>query len=160
MLFSSFVIRQKGHMAGSIRRLPKWLDRAGFEADKLMRANRVRLEVTRLQDETVSRTQALGEKVMELAGGGMELDPALQPIVGEIMALHAELARKDEELRAINAEAWTEEGPIQPRASDPIAQRLQAYVEAKTSDFNCPKCGAIIRANKSFCPRCGRKVLR
>jgi hypothetical protein len=147
-------------MAGQMKRLPKWLDRAGFEADKLMRTNRVRLEATRLQDEAVSKTQALGEKVLELAAGGTEVDPALQPIVAEIKALYAELTRKEEEIKAINGEVWTEEGPIQTRVSDPIAQRLQAFVEAKTNDFNCPKCGAVIRANKSFCPRCGRKVLR
>ncbi len=148
-------------MAGPIRRLPRWLDRAGFEADKLMRANRVRLEATRLQEDAINKTQALGEKVLELEAGGLALDPALQPIVGEIKALYAELARKEAETQAINGEVWTEDGPVRTRGgSDPIAQRLQAFVEAKTSDFNCPKCGAVIRANKSFCPRCGRKVLR
>lgn len=147
-------------MAGPMRRLPKWLDRAGFEADKLMRANRVRMDATRLEDEATSKLMALGEKVIELAAAGTELDPALQTLAGEIVALRAELTRKEQEIQAINAEVWSIEGPVKPQVTDPIAQRLQAYVEAKTSDFNCPKCGAIIRANKSFCPRCGRKVLR
>ena len=147
-------------MSGPMRRLPKWLDRAGFEADKMMRVNRVRLEASRVQDAAHAKTIALGEKVLEMAAGGAEVDPALVEIVREIKALQAEMERKDEEMKAINAEVWTEEGPIQTHASDPIAQRLQAYVEAKTSDFNCPKCGTVIRSNKSFCPKCGRKVLR
>ena len=147
-------------MSGPLRKLPKWLDRAGFEADKMMRANRVRTEAIRLQEETNARVLALGEKVLELDAGGTELDPALAALVKEIKNLHAEVQRKEDEVQAINAEAWTEEGPVQPKSRDPIAERLQAYVEAKTSDFNCPACGAVIRANKTFCPKCGRKVLR
>src|SRR5438105_9774224 len=99
------------HMAGQMKRLPKWLDRAGFEADKMMRTNRVRLEVTRLQEEAVGKTQALGEKMLELAAGGTELDPALQSIVGEIRALQAELAHKEDEIKAISSEMWAEEVP-------------------------------------------------
>ncbi len=147
-------------MAGPMKRLPKWLDRAGFEADKMMRVNRVRLELTRLEDEATAKTQSLGEKVMEISIAGTEVEAALAPLVGEIRALRDEIARKEEEVKAINSEAWSEEAPALAPAHDPIAQRLQAYVDAKTSDFNCPKCGALVRANKTFCPRCGRKVLR
>ena len=147
-------------MSGPIKRLPKWLDRAGFEADKLMRANRVRLEASRLQDETNAKVLAVGEKALELADAGTKLDPALVSIIKEVKSLRAEVDRKERELQAINSEVWTEDGPVHIHSHDPIAERLQAYVEAKTNDFNCPACGAVIRANKSFCPRCGRKVLR
>jgi Zn finger protein HypA/HybF involved in hydrogenase expression len=143
-----------------MRRLPKWLDRAGFEADKLMRANRVRLEASRLQEEASATVFALGEKVLELEAAGTKLDPALIGIVKQIKTLSTEVQRKEHELEAINAEMWSEDGPVAPRSHDPIAERLQAYVDAKTNDFNCPACGTTVRANKTFCPKCGRKVLR
>lgn len=159
-------------MSGPIKRLPKWLDRAGFEADKMMRANRVRSEAGRLRDQADDKTYALGKRVLELSLTGEELHPDLQALVDEINAMLADAIRKDEEAKAINAEQWVE--PVAPaapqaphaapagpaRPADPISQRLQAYVDAKNSDFNCPKCGTVIRPNASFCPKCGRKVIR
>jgi chromosome segregation ATPase len=150
-------------MSGPVKRLPKWLDRAGFEADKLMRANRVRTEATRIRQQVDTRVQALGARVLELAASGTELDPALRDIVDEVLVLQNDLARKEEEIKAINSEAWTEpaEGGSAPGSLlDPIAQRLQSYVDEKTNNFNCPKCGAIIRPDAAFCPRCGRRVLK
>lgn len=162
-------------MSGPIRRLPRWLDRAGFEADKMMRANRVRAEATRLRDQADDKTHALGIKVLELASSGTELDPQLKELVDEIVGLHAEVARKEDEVKAINSEVWVE--PVVPAPSrpsspgpsrtpsgaapaDPIAKRLQAYVDSKSGDFNCPSCGALIRSSAAFCPKCGRKVIR
>ena len=150
-------------MAGPIRKIPRWLDRAGFEADKLMRANRVRMEAARIREDADNKTHQLALKVLELSDAGIELQPELQELAQQIRGLQADIGRKEDEIRAINAEQMIE-GVVIPavpqQAADPIAQRLQAYIESKTSDFNCPSCGTIIRANKSFCPKCGRKVLR
>jgi predicted RNA-binding Zn-ribbon protein involved in translation (DUF1610 family) len=157
-------------MSGPIKRLPKWLDRAGFEADKMMRANRVRSEANRLRDQAEDKTHALGMRVLEMASEGTELEASLQAIVDEILTLRGEAAHKDDEAKAINGEQWVE--PVAPVAvsspsvgasaapADPIAKRLQAYVDSKSSDFNCPSCGSLIRSNASFCPKCGRKVIR
>ena len=154
-------------MSSPMRKLPKWLDRAGYEADKMMRANRVRTEAGRLRDHAEDKTHELGLKVLELAGAGVDLDPALHALVNEIMGLQTEAAKKDEEAKAINAEQWVE--PVSPAAPpppppppDPIAQRLHSYVDSRAANatFNCPKCGSVIRSNATFCPRCGRKVLR
>lgn len=159
-------------MSGPMRRLPRWLDRAGFEADRLMRVNRVRAEASRLREQADDKTFALGKKVLELASAGDELNPDLKVMVDEVLKLQADAALKDEEVKAINAEQWVEPvipvAPASPSApatapaqrADPIAQRLQAYVEAKNNEFNCPKCGAVIRPNATFCPKCGRKVIR
>jgi outer membrane murein-binding lipoprotein Lpp len=149
-------------MAGQIKKLPKWLDRAGFEADKLMRANRVRNEAGRIKDQIDAKTQALGTKVLELAAAGSKLEPELSAIVDEILALQTDVARKEDEIKAITAEQWVEPAPPPPPTplADPIAERLQAYIESKVSTFACPKCGSNIRANATFCPKCGRKVLR
>ena len=151
-------------MAKPAPRLPKWLDRAGFEADKMIRVNRVRTEAARIKDQADDKTFELGVQALELAAAGTELDPSLSKLVEEVKALQAEVARKEREVQAIEGEVWTEQGPINTGGSgqefDPIAQRLQSYVESKTRNFNCPKCNAVIRSNAQFCPRCGRRVLR
>jgi hypothetical protein len=150
-------------MSGPIKRLPKWLDRAGFEADKLMRANRVRAEATRIAQQSDEKVYALGTKVLELAAAGADLNPELRAMADEIKELRAAVERKDQELKAINAETWVEPAPAPPPPPrpDPVAQRLQAYVDApQAGAFNCPKCGSLIRANAAFCPKCGRKILR
>ena len=59
-------------------------------------------------------------KVLEIASAGTELDPALRELIDEIMQLHADAAKKDEEAKAINAEQWVEPAcpvpaPLLPR---------------------------------------------
>ena len=135
-------------MAGQIKKLPKWLDRAGFEADKLMRANRVRNEAGRIKDQIDAKTQALGAKVLDLAAAGSKLEPDLSAVVDEILALQTDVARKEEEIKAITAEQWVEPAPPPPPTplADPKAQRQQAKKEYQVSTIPCPKCGANIRA--------------
>src|SRR5436190_14509827 len=149
-------------MARQGKRIPNWLDRAGFEADKLMRVNSVRSEVTRTSHQAEEKTRSLSAKVLELAEAGKELDPELQSIVDEIKTFQAQAAKKDEEIKAINAEVWIEPVPPGPPPPPPdlVAKRLESYVDAKPVNFNCPKCGTTIRANATFCPKCGRKIIR
>jgi hypothetical protein len=150
-------------MSGPIKRLPRWLDRAGFEADKLMRANRVRAEAARLAQQADDKVQALGAKVLELSAAGIDLNPELAAFVIEINSLRAAVASKEEEIKAINAESWVEAAPPAPPApiADPVAQRLQSYMDTTNNGtFTCPKCATVIRATATFCPRCGRKILR
>src|SRR5207244_2669952 len=149
-------------MARAGKRIPKWLDRAGFEADKLMRLNRVRAEVTRITHQTEEKTQSLATKVLELAEAGKELDPELRAIVDEIKTLQAQAGKKEGEIKAISAEVWVEPAPPGPPPPPPdlVAKRLEAYVDSKPVNFNCPKCGTTIRANAAFCPNCGRKIIR
>jgi len=150
-------------MATPKKKLPRWLDRASFEADKLMRANRVRAEASKLAQNADERTHALALKVLEIAGAGTELPEDIVVLVKEINGLQSAVAKKEEEFKKISAEIWTEPAPPPPPPPRPdsVAQRLQAYVDTMApGTFNCPKCGTVIRANAAFCPRCGRKIIR
>ncbi len=101
--------------------LRKGLDRLGFEADRLMRGNRIRSEANRLRDQADERIFALGRKVMELSENGLALDPDLQTVVSEIKALEVELKRKKQEIEAISGEVWVAPpAPLAPaRPSSP-----------------------------------------
>ncbi|HET6260803.1 MAG TPA: zinc ribbon domain-containing protein [Chloroflexia bacterium] len=111
--------QQLGHQ------LRKGLDRIGFEADKLLRSNRIRSEATRLQDQSDEKIYALGTKVVEMAERGVALEPELQTLVSQIKRLEAELARKKKELEAITSEAWAEPEPppaLRPAPAKPVLQ--------------------------------------
>ncbi|MDQ6695724.1 MAG: zinc-ribbon domain-containing protein [Chloroflexota bacterium] len=94
------------------QQLRKSLDRMGFEADKLMRANRVRSEATRIKNQAESLTLKLGEQALVLAAGGSTLDPTLQSLVDEVQALQKEAEAKEREIRQIGDETWTP--PLSP----------------------------------------------
>ncbi|HMA35984.1 MAG TPA: zinc ribbon domain-containing protein [Chloroflexia bacterium] len=94
--------------------LRKGLDRAGFEADKLMRYNRVRSEAGRLQQQAGDQVRLLGEKVLTLYKAGTLRDADLQVLAREIVDLQDRVQQKEDEATAIQAEGWVE--PADPPA--------------------------------------------
>lgn len=168
--------------------LRKGLDRIGFEADKLMRSNRIRSEANRLRDQADEGIIALGRKVMEMSEAGAALDPELQALVSEIKTLEAELERKKREIEAVNVETWVAppapvlpprpssvprlpaSSPSQhPQISSPSAQTSQQTTGTSAQKpeqpraqagtaRECPVCHAELRPNAAFCANCGYKL--
>ena len=98
--------------------LRKGLDRASFEADKLMRYNRVRAEGARLHGQATDKTRSLGEKALALYRSGA-LEPAeLVDLAREAADLQDQARLKEDEATAIQNEAWVEppDSP-EPRAA-------------------------------------------
>src|SRR5438874_7737231 len=89
----------------------KGLDRVGFEADKRMRVNRVRLESGRLQKQAGQLMDAISERVLELEAQGAEMEPTIKTLVGQVRALRKQLAEKATEIAAISNEQWAEPQP-------------------------------------------------
>lgn len=150
--------------------LRKGLDRIGFEADRLMRANRIRAEANRLRDRADERIAALGRKVIELSQEGAGLEPELQTLVSEIKALEAELLRKKREVEAVSTETWIAP-PAPPQPAKQVAQPgvpnpQQAQlnppathtVAPSNEDRECPACHAPVRPQAAFCAQCGYKM--
>jgi hypothetical protein len=170
--------QQLGHQ------LRKGLDRIGFEADKLLRSNRIRSESTRLQDQSDEKIYALGTKVIEMAERGVTLEPELQTLVSQIKRLEVELARKKKELEAITSESWAEpeqapalrpapskpalQAPRQPRQASgraarpeqPTANVAPAGTPEPQQDAEriCPVCNAQVRPQAVFCANCGHRL--
>lgn len=164
--------------------LRRGLDRISFEADKLMRSNRIRSEANRLRDQADESIIALGHKVMKMSDAGKALDPELQALVSEIKTLEAELERKKHEVEAVNVETWVaplapvtplrssppprlpaasqpslQAPPVAPQqpASSPAQEPEQPRAQAGTSR-ECPVCHAEVRPNAAFCANCGYKL--
>lgn len=171
--------QQLGHQ------LRKGLDRIGFEADKLLRTNRIRSEATRLQEQADEKLFGIGAKVMELSERGTALEPELQALVSQVKKLEAELGRKKKELEALNAESWTEPEPPPALRPAPAKPALQAPSQSRQSggqqgnkqerpgrkpapssspppaqeaERTCPVCKAQVRPQAVFCASCGYRL--
>src|SRR4051794_14400600 len=82
------------------------LDRASFEADRMMRYNRVKAEAARLRQQGRERTFALGEKALALYRAGTPSTADLGDIAREIITLEARIEQKEQEATVIQAEEW------------------------------------------------------
>jgi hypothetical protein len=165
-------------LSGIGYQIRKGLDRMSFEADKLMRVNRVRGEITRLQGQTEKVKDTVAERVLELDAEGAEMEPSLKALIDEVRALRRQLADKAAEIEAINAEAWVEPPPPvvvvpaqeQPRKALPSGQQTsqaaaapnqtgQKQQDAKPQEQTiCPSCNGPRRPMSVFCPNCGYKL--
>lgn len=167
--------QQLGHQ------LRKGLDRIGFEADKLLRSNRIRSEATRLQEQADEKIYGIGAKVVEMSERDVALEPELQTLVSQVKRLEAELARKKKELEAINSETWVEPEPppaLRPAPAKPAlpAPRQQSSRGSKqerptpkaapaspqgpteTGERLCPVCKSKVRPHAAFCASCGYRL--
>jgi len=149
----------------------KRLDRVGFEADKRMRINRVRLESGRLQKRSGQLMHAISERVMELEAQGAEMEPTIKALVGEVRALRKQLAGKATEIEAITNEPWAEP-PLQlappsqttqkslPTGGPQVIEGTMREVsgDSKAEPTLCPNCGSPVRTVSVFCPNCGYKL--
>jgi hypothetical protein len=144
-----------------------------FEADKRLRAGRVRSETIRLQKQAAELMEQIAERVLELDAAGAEIEPTLKSRVDEVRTLRRQAAEMAREIEAIHAEQWVEPAaPVLPapaqsrevsRGTRPRSQGTPPAVEAALtretgSQVLCPACGGPIRPMSVFCPNCGHKL--
>lgn len=103
-------------MGGLMGTLRTWGDRASFEADKFMRANRVRSDITRIKKEIEAAYAQIGHTVVEMHQTGRLPDSTvIDQAVGHIHQLERELQEKDAEALTIQGEKWEEPVAQQPQ---------------------------------------------
>ena len=152
----------------------KAAEQAKFEADKLVRVNKVGAEVSTLVTETEKATAAIGNKVMELRAAGALQVPELEEMIQRVEALKAQVAAKQAELERVRTDKF-EGTPAAPPvhvpsaevnpAETPWAARAPASTEgaaapeaAASAPKFCPACGAPTEPGIKFCPSCGQKL--
>jgi hypothetical protein len=99
----------------------KAAEQAKFEADRLMRVNKVGAEVSQLVTETDKATAAIGAKVMELRAAGTLQVPELDEMIQRVEGLKAQVAAKQAELERVRAEKF-EGTPAAPPVEVPPVQ--------------------------------------
>jgi hypothetical protein len=105
----------------------KAAEQAKFEADKLVRMNRLGSELSQLTTDADKATAAIGTKVMELrAAGGLQM-PELDEMIQRVEALKAQVAAKQADLDRARAEKFGEVPPVaQPAVAQPAAPPAEA----------------------------------
>ena len=148
------------------------LDRASFEADRLMRYNRVRAEAARIRQQTREQTQTLGEKVLELYQANDLPVPALRDLARAIAELNDRVERKEDEAALIQKEEWVDPEGADPAGGDPqpgaatspaprVATPGDPQIGAATGPAPRPMTAAASAApagparDSHFCPACG-----
>jgi len=153
--------------------LRRSLDRVGFEADKRMRVNRVRVEVGRLQKQASQLMEAISERVLELDAEGAEMEPTIKALVNDVRALRKQLADKATEIEAIANEQWVVPPPPispavatavkslsagQPQVIEGTKREVSSSTGTSEQPEHCPNCNGPLRPMSVFCPNCGYKL--
>ena len=152
----------------------KAAEQAKFEADKLVRVNRLGSEVSQLHTEVLKATAAIGTKVMEMRSAGTLQVPELDEMVQRVEALQGQFSTKQAELERVRAEKFGDVPPApQPAASSveptyappPVAPAAEAASApqptapaAEAVPKFCPGCGTPTEPGAKFCPSCGEKL--
>ncbi len=99
-------------MGGFVSTLKTWGDRASFEADKFMRANRVRSEIQKLKKEIEAAYAEVGHRVVEMHQTGRLPETAtIDAAVARIHQLERALQLKEAEAMNVQTEHWVEPSP-------------------------------------------------
>ena len=153
----------------------KAAEQAKFEADKLMRVNRVGAEVSELATQTQKATADIGTKVMDLRAAGKLQLPELDEMVRHVESLQTQLAAKQAELEKVRMEKFEVPSAPQPAAppaevspapaptpvptaAAPATEATGPVPEAPPAPKLCPACGAPAESGSKFCPSCGQKL--
>ncbi len=126
--------------------LRRGVDRAGFEIDRLLRANRTRSRITALRSQIDGDLHEIGRYVMELYERSEDVPAGIRERCEKVKQLQEELASREAELEAIDSEVphELEEVPLQEQP-------------APSADA-CPRCGRPVPEGASFCPSCGASL--
>lgn len=123
--------------------LRRGVDRAGFEVDRLLRANRIRAQIDSTRSQMNEELRQMGRHVIELYDSGEQLPAPLKERCDQIKRYEAEIAQKEVELEAINSEIPPDVEVILP--VPPVAPPAPT----------CPACGHTVHEGAKFCSNCG-----
>lgn len=128
-------------------------NQAKFEADKVMRVNKLSSEATELARQVEQMTVEIGRKAIELVSIGQFDVPEMTELAAQIKSVEAALAAKRVELDDAKA-AKFEEMEAAPAA--PVYTPASAAETAP--GMHCTNCGAELQPGAKFCPSCGQKA--
>ena len=131
------------------KKVSKGFDQASFEAEKLVRVNKLKADLATLQKELVEAKATLGDKVMELYDAGSLAVAELEDPIKAVTVLVGRIELQDKEVAAAQAETYEQRmkagGGAAP-AGEPAAVKT------------CAECGAELAEGAAFCANCGAKV--
>jgi hypothetical protein len=119
--------------------LRRGVDRAGFEVDRMLRANRVRSEIGNVRSQIDEQFRQIGRQIMEMYDRNATVPEQVRALCEQVRQYEAEIAQREVELEAINNEVPTDAEPAPPGVATP----------------KCWNCGQPVSAEAKFCSHCG-----
>jgi hypothetical protein len=142
----------------------KAAEQAKFEADKLVKVNRLSGELSGLTGGMDKIIASIGNKVIELkAAGQIQLPAEVDDLIGQLDGLKGQIAAKRAQVDAAKAEKFEDHdavpspAPMTAAPTAPAAAGQPAGDAGGTPKF-CPNCGAGLEAGTRFCGTCGQKI--
>jgi len=152
---------------------------AQLSADKLLRVNKERSEISRLENEIRKLKRSLGDQAYELYQGGKLKQKDIVESCSAIDALYEEINVHQEQIDVIQAEELPKP-PLTGHVCPQCEKRLPAKAAfcpdcgTKAIDIEpepepeppqpseeaavCPECGTELDEGAAFCPSCGAKI--
>ncbi|HEX9017087.1 MAG TPA: zinc ribbon domain-containing protein [Chloroflexota bacterium] len=124
--------------------LRRGVDRAGFEVDKLLRANRARAQVAALRSQMDEELRQIGRLVMELCDRDETVPDVLKESCSKVRRYEMDVAAREIELERIN----DENPPDLDKEATAVAPVLR-----------CSACGVAFSPGAKFCANCGAKLV-
>lgn len=123
------------------------VDKAKFEADRLVRINRVQNEIGNVKREIFSVREKIAAAVIDHHKQGDLLHADLEELCGAIDQFETQIAEKEAQIAAIRAEVLP---------STPVPAAPPPSPSGSTN--RCPHCGFAAPAGAVFCPNCGKQI--
>lgn len=130
------------------------VDKAKFEADRLVRINRVQNEIGNVKREIFSVREKIAAAVIEHHKQGELLHTDLEELCATIDQFELQIAEKDAQIAAIRAEAL----PQMPSTQTTPAITGSAQGTTTGPVNLCPHCGFAAPGGAVFCPNCGKQI--
>jgi len=89
-----------------VKGVSKGVDRAQFEAQKMLRIQSLKGEIARLKEEQAGIVKQIGEKALALHQTGDLTFPGLEELAQKWKELETKLGEKEKELAAVQAEEF------------------------------------------------------
>ena len=156
-----------GFLDNISKSITQGVDRAKFEAEKFQKTARIQGELNDLKRQIDTNRLDFADRAIQLFRAGQIQSASLGEIIRAIDALQASITLKEEELKAVQAEAFVEQAPSArppaqsvPISSEPSAARppVSAQTQAPAGTKICPNCQFQMPTSAMFCPNCGNRL--
>ena len=136
----------------------KGLDQASFEAEKLVRVNKMKSELGALRKELLEVKGVLADQVLAQYDAGSLAVPELEEGINSVKVLLERIGVQEQDLTAAQAETYeAKEKTVEPEPGLVKLQEADAEMELPSTSF-CAECGNELPAGAAFCANCGAKV--
>lgn len=133
-----------------------FFNQAAAKANRLMRVKQVELAISGLRDQQHRLAAEIGTKVIEMHHAGNPAEPELLASIQAWDGLEQQIAQRESEKRAIEAEGAPAPAPAQPQAAAAaVTQAAPAAAVGQAYGHLCSKERTPIPAQAAFCPNCG-----